>query len=126
MSINLNEQLSPHFRLGEFIKRPIKNLPVGVEYNLKVLAGKLEEVRAKLGNRPIIITSGYRDPEYNRSVKGAKKSYHLYGMAADIAVVGLTPKQVQQRLDAWWPGGLGYGETFTHLDIRGKKTRFQY
>lgn len=121
-----DERLSPHFRLQEFLTRPVNTLPAGVKANLKALANRLEEVRAKLGNRSIIITSGYRDLDHNRSVGGAKNSFHLYGMAADIAVIGLTPKQVQRILDPWWPGGLGYGATFTHLDIRGRKTRFNY
>jgi hypothetical protein len=44
----------------------------------------------------------------------------------DVVVSGLTPKQVQDALDDTWEGGLGYGGTFTHLDIRGFRARFRY
>lgn len=35
-------------------------------------------------NRPIIVNSGYRSPELNAAVKGAKNSQHMAGEAADI------------------------------------------
>jgi len=43
----------------------------------------LQKVRDRIG-KPIQITSGYRTPEHNRAVGGAKASYHMKGMAADI------------------------------------------
>ena len=35
---------------------------------------------------PVTITSGYRTPEHNKKVGGAKKSTHMVGIAADIVV----------------------------------------
>jgi uncharacterized protein YcbK (DUF882 family) len=90
------------------------------------LARELDRVRIQLGNRPITITSWYRDPVSNRRVGGASQSQHLNGGAADIQVMGLTPRRVQQLLDPTWHGGLGYGNTFTHLDIRGYRVRWDY
>jgi len=110
--------------LAEFLKagRPLPDKAVLA--NLKRLAEKLEEVRAHLGNRPMIITSGYRDPQYNRLVGGVKNSTHTRGLAADIVVPGMSPQQVQAKLKPWWPGGLGSYKTFTHIDIRGYKARW--
>lgn len=115
MPIDRKVKLSAHFTVGEFVRPGVDPSPV-VMLNLRKLAEALEEVRAKLGERPIIITSGYRTVEHNRSVGGVRNSTHTKGMAADIAVVGLTPRQVQQRL-GWWIGGMGCYETFTHLDM---------
>lgn len=119
-----DQKLSPHFALNEFV-RPGDKVPHDVMLNLVELALKLERIRERLGNRPITITSGYRTAKHNTAVGGAKNSFHLRGMAADIVVEGMSPKQVQSTLSDW-PGGLGLGATFTHLDIRPYKARFSY
>jgi len=51
--------------------------------NIKALMAGLEEVRALLG-KPMLISSGYRCPELNRAIGGAKKSAHVDGFAADF------------------------------------------
>lgn len=43
----------------------------------------LDKVR-ELWGKPIGVNSGYRSPELNRAVGGAKNSQHLKGEAADI------------------------------------------
>lgn len=43
----------------------------------------LDPVRARIGC-PITVTSGYRPPQLNEAVGGAKNSNHLYGYAADV------------------------------------------
>lgn len=117
-------QLSPNFHLSEFV-RPNVDPPKHVLENLKALALRLEEARTLLGNRPMIITSGYRDPEHNRRVGGVKNSYHVKGMAADFVVRGLSNRQVQVLLKEW-KGGMGKASNFTHLDIRPYKARWTY
>jgi hypothetical protein len=46
----------------------------------------LDAIRDVFG--PVIVTSGYRNPLYNESIGGAKKSQHLNGEAADFVVRG--------------------------------------
>lgn len=121
-----NTNITPHFRWCEFIREVDRDPPGVVLDNLKALAKKLEEVRIKLGNRPITITSGYRTVIHNRAIGGAPKSQHLLGKAVDFNVSGLTAREVQYLLDPWWPGGMGYGSNFTHLDIRAQRVRFFY
>ncbi|WP_448826708.1 D-Ala-D-Ala carboxypeptidase family metallohydrolase [Capnocytophaga bilenii] len=60
--------------------------------NVKALAQQLEVLRAALGNKPIIITSGYRTPAHNKKVGGADNSQHLTASAADIVVKGVPPR----------------------------------
>ena len=139
--MQLQEKLSPHFRLGEFFVTNQAGGTAGLvkdfealtfeqkgvlRGNLKRLAEALERVRTQLDGRQIIITSGWRSRRVNDLVGGANASFHLSGMAADITVKGLSPKEVQNILEKTWPGGLGYGHTFTHLDIRKSKARFKY
>lgn len=111
-----NMKLSEHFRLKEFLFDGCQEVPDPILKNLKRLCAHLEEVRTLLGDTPIIVTSGYQAPQYNRKVGGAKGSYHLQGKAADIVVPGMSPARVQSIMSDWG-GGMGLCHTFTHLDI---------
>lgn len=55
---------------------------------------KLEYLRVKWG-RPIMVTSGYRCPDHNRSVGGAKGSQHIKGNAADLDTSKLSPEDLE-------------------------------
>ena len=85
----------------------------------------LELLRKELGNNPIIITSGYRTPAHNAKVGGAKYSYHMRGMAVDIRVNGISPKEVAKALDKIVGNcGIIVYESWVHFDVRdGKKYR---
>lgn len=119
-------QLSEHFHLDEFVRPEDGPVPPMVLANLKKLAARLEEVRKHLGHKRIHVTSGYRTPAHNQAVGGAQKSKHLTGEAADVIVEDMTARQVQQQLETFWTGGMGYGRHFTHLDIRPYKARWNY
>lgn len=71
------------FKLKEFTYFEPEQLPAGVLLNLTNLCKVyLQPLRTAFG--PISITSGYRTAESNSAVGGAKNSYHLLGLAADI------------------------------------------
>jgi peptidoglycan hydrolase-like protein with peptidoglycan-binding domain len=74
-------RLGPHFAEAEFTCRCCGMVRVNIR-----LVHMLETLRARLGGRPVIITSGYRCPAHNRAVRGARLSQHLHGNAADIVV----------------------------------------
>lgn len=95
MHINLNQQLSPHFTLGEMLRSGtaltlnIDNRPTDpavVEAMTQLCQHPLETLRRRFGR--IIVTSGYRCQRLNRYVGGAISSQHLRGEAADIYVSG--------------------------------------
>lgn len=94
--------------------------------NMIAMAHKLEEVKELFDGKVISVTSWYRDPITNRKVGGSSKSTHIVGHGVDFNVTGLTPKQVQQKLESYWRGGMGYGKNFTHLDNRNYKARWNY
>lgn len=54
--------------------------------NLNTLVDNVLDPLRKLYGKPIIVTSGYRRPEVNRSVNGATSSQHALGEAVDISV----------------------------------------
>jgi uncharacterized protein YcbK (DUF882 family) len=121
--IDKNMKLSEHFTLKEFMSPDSDTVPADILANLKRLAKALEGVRKLLGNKPIHITSGYRTPAHNKAVGGKHDSYHMRGVAADIEVEGWNPHDVQEELKSW-SGGMGSYNTFTHLDIRPYRARW--
>lgn len=86
-------RLSEHFSLAEMAAsetarvRGIDNRPSdqAIVY-LARTAIVLETIRAAVGNRPVLVTSGFRSEALNRAVGGSRTSAHLDGRAADIVV----------------------------------------
>lgn len=87
----LSTQLTPHFRLSEFIRsatadaKGIDNTPPDsvIVRLLALCVYVLEPLRAAVGH-PIVINSGYRCPALNTAVGGVANSQHMLGEAADI------------------------------------------
>lgn len=75
--------------------------------------------------KPIIITSGYRTPEWNKKCNGAKHSYHMRGMAADIRVNGMSARELANKLNAIVPDecGIIVYNGWVHFDVRTSKYR---
>lgn len=116
-----------NFTWGEATKNGTRiPLTQSISFNISNMARRMEEVRRRLGNRPMIVTSWYRPPAVNAAVGGVSNSTHLRGYAVDFIVSGLSARSTQRILDSWWPGGLGYGPNFTHLDNRGYRVRWNY
>ena len=66
-------------------KYGIDNTPQDAEIieHIEELIELLDDVRTAWGG-PLIVTSGYRCPQLNKNVGGAKTSAHLTGYAVDI------------------------------------------
>jgi hypothetical protein len=100
-------QLSEHFSLAEFtvsanaVRLGLDNTPpADIIERMKVTARQLERVRAILGDKPLVISSGYRSSAVNRSAGGAKASAHLSGYAIDFTCPTFgTPLQIAQRIN---------------------------
>lgn len=114
-------QLSPHFRLSEFASKDCSD-KVLVDDDLVSL---LEQIREAAGGA-VTINSGYRSPEHNAAVGGVSSSQHLYGRAADIVVAGASPLLVGQIAEYYLDrrGGIGVYQTFTHVDTRSIRSRW--
>ena len=93
--------LSPNFTLEELTRSEVAarggwdNTPNDEEVaNLVRLANLLQDVRVAVGNKPVMVNSGFRNKRTNDAVGSSDRSQHRLGCAADIRVPGMTPRQV--------------------------------
>lgn len=117
-----NKKLSKNFKVREFAccdgSDPIFVAPALVDV--------LQDIRDYFG-KAVNINSAYRTPTHNKKVGGETHSQHLYGVAADIVVSGVTPKQVAAYAEKLLPnkGGIGIYSSFVHVDVRETKSRWK-
>lgn len=86
---------------------------------------RLERLRARL-NHPLIVTSGYRSPEHNRAVGGARRSKHMEGIAFDISMSNVDPHRFERAAREVGFNGIGLyppqkpsgARNFIHIDTR--------
>lgn len=70
-------------------RRNIGNIPdKATLQRLMQTANHMVEVRKLLGNKPIIVSSGYRSPALNKVVGGSDTSAHTLGWAVDFTCPG--------------------------------------
>lgn len=90
------------------------------------LLNKLQLLRNKVG-KSLTINSGYRCPQHNKNVGGVKDSLHMKGQAVDIKLVnGLSVDTFAKLAEEIGFKGIGKYNTFLHVDIRPKITRWDY
>jgi hypothetical protein len=109
--------LTPNFTLDELTTtdhREFDNTPNDAELaNLVRLADFLEQVKAVLGGKPIMINSAFRCKQVNDAVGSKDTSQHRIGCAADIRVPSMTPDQVVKAIIA---AGIGYDQVIREFD----------
>lgn len=117
---NANEKVGQHFKVKEFACKDGSQAVFIDEHLISIL----DILRNQIG-KPVYINSGYRTPTWNKAVNGAKYSYHMRGMAADIRVNGMTAKEIANKLNAIIPDecGIIVYNTWVHIDTRTKKYR---
>ena len=89
------------------------------------LAAGLQKIRNYF-RKPVIINSAYRTAAHNKKVGGSSNSQHLLGKAADIRIEGVAPLLIAQYAEYIGMGGVGLYDTFTHVDSRAGKSRWDY
>ena len=109
--------LTEHFTLEELTHtdhREYDNTPNDAELeNIKRLAEFLEEVKAALGGRPVMVNSAFRCKQVNDAVGSRDTSQHRIGCAVDFRVPKLTPDEVVKIIIA---AGLPYDQVIREFD----------
>jgi uncharacterized protein YcbK (DUF882 family) len=121
MDTDANKKIGQYFKVREFACRDGSQVVFVDDYLVTIL----DLLRSKI-RKPVIVTSGYRTPTWNKKCEGAKYSYHMRGMAADIRVDGMSPKELANKLNAIIPEecGIIVYNGWIHFDVRaGKKYR---
>jgi zinc D-Ala-D-Ala carboxypeptidase len=95
--------------------------------NVRRLMWRLEALRAKLGDKPIAINSGFRSVAYNRCINGASYSQHMYGTAADLRVVEVSNRAGRDQAKRSQVHGIGCYSSLSHnhLDLRMHNTELE-
>ena len=122
-------KLTEYFSLHEFRCRDGSDVPEELMENVKELAENLQVLREYI-QKPITVISGYRSPEYNKKIGGARRSHHMLAKAGDLIVKDMTPDEVKAAIvhlikeGKMKKGGVGLYTHFTHYDVRGFNRRW--
>ncbi len=114
-------KLSKHFSSEEFACH------CGCGYDtVDVRLLKLLEVLRVWADDVVHLNSAARCKQHNNDVGSHESSQHRLGKAADVVVTGKTPKEVFDFMNRHSPytGGFGVYDTFTHIDSREGKARW--
>ena len=129
LNLDIHKNLTTHFKIKDFHVGCKDIIPRMYLKNLCRLATNLEVLQEHIG-RPIKIISGYRSKRCNRLVRGAKRSQHMLGKAADIRVRGMSSRRLKRiiekliRLKKMQQGGIGLYKRHVHYDVREKRARW--
>lgn len=122
-------QLTENFALHEFRCNDGTDVPAEYMDNVQLLADNLQIIREEI-NKPMILISGYRSPEYNKSIGSRPTSQHRLAKAADIVIKDIAPVELwkiilrlikEKKIHS---GGVGLYTTFVHYDVRGRNARW--
>ena len=82
--LKMDKKIGEYFSIKEISGHRVDNIPSGLELMklTQLICKVLDPIREKFGKT--IITSGYRNKEYNKSVGGVNNSQHTKGEAVDF------------------------------------------
>ncbi|HEX6159226.1 MAG TPA: D-Ala-D-Ala carboxypeptidase family metallohydrolase, partial [Thermoanaerobaculia bacterium] len=131
-----DKRLSTHFTVRELTKTG------GASADVARIDPKLVECVQRIRDhvdQPITITSGYRSWKRNKQVYAAMKdehgnprkptlSQHCGGRAVDITIAGMNGLAIgRAAIEAYGPDiGIGLGNSFAHIDVRGVAAAWNY
>ena len=129
--VNLSENGNQFIQFSERVKNMEKIYPSSIPANNIEGAGwrkvhpdvyiRIFRVADRLGQK-LLVNSAYRNENYNASVGGKSRSLHMSGMALDISMNGINPRQFIKYASEEGFTGIGTYNTFIHVDIGNRRT----
>ena len=117
IAIFMGSYLTPHFKIDE-----MKCRGTGICEMDQVFMELLEQIRKEYG-KPMIVTSGFRHPDYNEIISTTGRTGpHTFGQACDILVSGNDAMVLQMIAKEMGMTGIGlrqhgpHNKRFIHLD----------
>ena len=115
----LTQRQSQHFADARVTQQP----GVDVDHVNEAALTKFAGLQSRFGQQ-LTINSGYRDPDHNQAVGGARNSQHLHGNALDISTTGMSHEQVLDliaKASAEGFGGIGVYDNSIHVDTGNRR-----
>lgn len=120
--------LTKNFSRKEFVCRCGRKTCDAAPIDLRLVFA-LQILRDLVGY-PLVVTSGCRCRWWNNKQRDASRnSKHLLGIAADIKCSELTSVELRrfaEAVPAFDSGGIGIYDWGIHVDVRGKRARWDY
>jgi len=120
--------INEYFRISDFDCHDGTPVPQRVYDDLRHHVVSILTPLREASGGPVGINSGHRPSAYNASIGGATNSQHIYdknnGTATDVVSSRWSPSKVYDFLDNLGADGLGRYSSFTHVDSRGYRSRW--
>lgn len=94
-----------------------------------VLVLALEDLRTLIGNKPIIVNSGYRCPRHPIEAAKVVPGQHAKGNAVDIKVRGMSARELYtaaKQIPQFRGFGVDDEQGYIHVDIRRLPAKWCY
>ena len=121
-----HKQVAPNFLIREFASKCGSD-SILIDDRLPQV---LQHIRKLLGNKPVIVISGFRTPEHNTRIGGAARLLHMEGRAADLTqtctdLVTMCRAAESALIKYKIPGGICIypRSNFIHVDVRPQRWR---
>lgn len=109
-----------NFKTSDVVHSDFTRLPIEVQPIAYIAQGFIQALRDKLGI-PLVVTSGYRYPAYNKEIGGSENSFHMWRFdkdgnavfALDIVSPAVTPEKLYELVKP-----LVKGETYLHRKLK--------
>lgn len=109
-----------NFKTSDVVHSDFNKLPAELEPIAYIAHGFIQALRDKLGI-PLVVTSGYRSPAYNKQTRGSENSFHMWRFDKDgnaiFALDIMSPNMPAPKLyELVKP--LVKGETYLHRKLQ--------